>query len=393
MKSHRFAFVPSTILVLSTLCLAACSGDPAAFGDSENVDATNLTFDEFKSMIYQEPDTGIYIVDGDTPILSERELEQFYLRFVQEGALIVSQSGGVDAKWDDVQKLNITYCVSSSSFGNNYNAVVDAMNSATAAWEGAANVNFVHDSSQDSNCTANNGNVVFDVRQTSGQNYLARAFFPNQSRSSRNVLIDTSSFGNISPYTLAGILRHELGHTLGFRHEHTRPESGTCFEDNNWRTLTTYDAASVMHYPQCNGTQTGDLTLTAKDTEGAVALYGAPGGAPTCAHDKCATGSPLNASACGSTVAAVCAADSYCCSTAWDNICVGEVFSIGGNVQCSTGSCAHPLCSTGGSLANGCDSNGVVAAVCAADSYCCTTAWDSICVGEVGSVAGKTCSE
>ena len=82
-----------------------------------------------------------------------------------------------------------------------------------------------------------------------------------------------TSFGNISPWTLTGVLRHELGHTLGFRHEHTRPESGTCFEDNNWRALTAYDSSSVMHYPQCNGTQNGDLVLTNLDKTGAHALY------------------------------------------------------------------------------------------------------------------------
>jgi serralysin len=29
----------------------------------------------------------------------------------------------------------------------------------------------------------------------------------------------------------------------------------------------------VMHYPQCNGTNNGDLALTASDKAGAAALY------------------------------------------------------------------------------------------------------------------------
>jgi serine protease len=33
-----------------------------------------------------------------------------------------------------------------------------------------------------------------------------------------------------------------------------------------------------MHYPQCNGSQTGDLVLTTMDKQGASTLYGAPGG-------------------------------------------------------------------------------------------------------------------
>jgi hypothetical protein len=67
---------------------------------------------------------------------------------------------------------------------------------------------------------------------------------------------------------------------LGFRHEHTRPEAGTCFEDTKWRPLTPYDNKSIMHYPQCNG-GTNALAWSAQDKVGATALYGAPGGGTT----------------------------------------------------------------------------------------------------------------
>ena len=163
--------------------------------------------------------------------------------------------------------------MSSSSFGSRYSTVVSAMNTATAAWEATANVNFIHSSTYDSNCTATQTGVLFDVRQTTDTSFLARAFFPNSSRSGRNVLISTSAFGSIAPWTLTGVLRHELGHTLGFRHEHTRLSSTGCYEDANWRALTAYDSYSVMHYPQCNGSQTGDLVLTSMDKTGARSLY------------------------------------------------------------------------------------------------------------------------
>ncbi|MBZ4395848.1 M57 family metalloprotease [Myxococcus faecalis] len=258
--------------------LAGCGGENTTPPPSEEV-SQGMSWEEFLAGVYQEPDTGIFIADGDTPFASEKHLREFYENNVRNGQLIVHTAGGVDAAWNATQKKNITYCVSSSSFGTRYNTAVAAMKSAAEAWEAVANVDFVHVVAQDGNCTASNGNVVFDVRiVNSGNQYLARAFFPNDTRANRNVLIDTSAFGSIPPWTLEGILRHELGHTLGFRHEHTRPQAGTCFEDNNWRQLTAYDSASVMHYPQCNGTQNGDLVITALDAQGAVALYGAPGG-------------------------------------------------------------------------------------------------------------------
>jgi len=245
-----------------------------------------LGWEAFRAAAYQEPDTGVFITNGDELAETEGDLFAAYLRYASGLAavgepvaaddlnpLIVNRVGGVDDKWSATAAANITYCISQSSFGSRYAAVVTAMNAAAGAWEATANVNFVHASAQDGNCTSRNNNVVFDVRQVSTTQYLARAFFPSTTRRSRELLIASSSFGNISPWTLAGVLRHELGHTIGFRHEHTRPESGTCFEDNNWRALTTYDSASVMHYPQCNGTQTGDLVLTAKDQSGARALY------------------------------------------------------------------------------------------------------------------------
>lgn len=268
--SATFAFV---------LAMSACAPAPGP---------GVLGYDEFKAQAFHDPETDTYVVNGDELIDSEQAMRDAYDAYVESAAqardaedgiatasqdLIVNRVSGRDDKWAAATAGNLTFCVSQASFGSRYTAVVNAMNSATGAWEATARVNYVHATASDANCTRNTTGVVFNVRQVSGAGFLARSFFPSSSRANREVLIDSTSFGTITPFTLAGILRHELGHTLGFRHEHTRPEARTCFEDNNWRALTTYDAASVMHYPQCNGTNRGDLVLTTRDKTGARALY------------------------------------------------------------------------------------------------------------------------
>ncbi len=308
MKKCRFSLTRTLILVWMVTGLAACShhhstprpgvdtGPKNSPDQGKQILSDNAkqkrdewktkTFEEFKAQTYKEPfEGGKYIVNGDTPILNEKLLQEFFETRIKESIspveggrkkLTVHQVNGQDAVWNSIEKRQLTYCVS-KTFGTNYNQMVSDMQAAGGAWEAVATVDFIHVAGEDDSCTASNPNVVFDVRpvNVNGQ-YLARAFFPDEPRSSRNVLVDNSSF-QLDPngkLSRQGILRHELGHTLGFRHEHTRPDSGTCFEDNNWRPLTSYDAFSVMHYPQCNGQGDWSLTLTNIDKNGAACLYG-----------------------------------------------------------------------------------------------------------------------
>ncbi len=107
-----------------------------------------------------------------------------------------------------------------------------------------------------------------------------------------------------------------------------------------------------------------------------------------CAHDQCATGAALE-DGCTGCVSSVCAVDSYCCTTAWDNVCVLEVANECGSY--CLGSCSHSPCSTGGALTDGCDPGDCVSEVCLNDSYCCTNSWDAQCVGEVLTYCGVVC--
>jgi hypothetical protein len=255
------------LLALSAVVfVAACAEETPDLSTNRDIP----TFEEFVAETHQMKD-GTYIVNGDEPIETLEQLEAFYWQAYGGGELIVNQRNGQDDKWSAAAAANLTYCVS-TKFGGDHGRVVDAVAAGAAFWEGASSVDFVYLPAHNGSCTTRNNAVVFSVEPTKDPGLYARAFFPSSSARQQNVLINAKNTFN-GDYVPANILGHELGHALGFRHEHTRPESGTCFEDSNWRPLTPYDDDSIMHYPWCNG-GAGALTWSNLDAQGVSALYG-----------------------------------------------------------------------------------------------------------------------
>ncbi len=76
---------------------------------------------------------------------------------------------------------------------------------------------------------------------------------------------------------MPGILKHKLGHILGFRHEHIRVAKFAAQEPSqNLYPVTPYDPRSIMHYylPPYGGSKEGHLSIS--DVEGALYYYGPP---------------------------------------------------------------------------------------------------------------------
>lgn len=250
-------------------------------------------FEAFRDSVTYLPETGKYYVNGDEPIRNEKLLREFWEQHILSSPLqvpstgpderpefIVARNGGLDQIWSPEDRRRLTYCVS-ASFGGNHAPVAAAMINASAAWEAVADLDFIYLPTEDGDCNPRNDRVMFDVspRQTNGAFY-ALAFFPNEPRLARSLHIDPISFA-LNPnraLTLDGILRHEIGHIIGARHEHLRPEAGKCFSDAEWRAVTNFDANSVMLYPHCgpDGGASSDATfrLTAFDMNGAACIYG-----------------------------------------------------------------------------------------------------------------------
>lgn len=301
----------SAILILSALLLAgpanAQDGDPnaqlAELAATARA-AAPADYETFRDSVLYLHETGKFYVNGDVPIRNERLLREFWEQNIRDDQIAVpppadsapgpeneaipeftiGQNGGLDQVWSATDQRALSYCIS-TAFGSRHALVTAAMENAAAAWEAVADLDFTYLPAEDADCSALNGRVMFDVTpvDTRGELYAA-AFFPNDPRPARRVVIDPISFaldpnGNL---TLDGILRHELGHVIGARHEHIRPEAGICFEDGEWRGVTNYDLFSVMHYPQCgpDGGAEADWSfrLSRSDMNGAACIYGpAPG--------------------------------------------------------------------------------------------------------------------
>ena len=219
---------------------------------------------------------GVYIVNGDEPYVSELAIpakKNSVLRQNNTDLIINTIADGLYDKWKAKDAQSLTYCVS-DKFGESKEQIIEAFEVATTDWMNAGNVKYIYMPQHDSKCDHKNANVMFDVRPVTKQPYLARAFFPNTPRVSRNILVDSSAMKH-NKLALTGFIRHELGHTLGFRHEHISASSiGKCNEDVNFKPITEYDQSSVMHYPQCGGKNLiSNMVLTQTDEEGVRTVY------------------------------------------------------------------------------------------------------------------------
>jgi Astacin (Peptidase family M12A) len=244
----------------------------------------------------------LYIAEGDT-LLTEAQLEVYAdLReaeiAAQEAAKRADKAGmgmarmghiaprGLIAQTRDGQVVKwkkdkvLSWRVAKASFRGNaahYQLVVDSMKAATAEWESACGVNFEYHPELDSKPGTGLEGMVFVVREfNAGGKFIAAAFFPSDPVARRNVNIDPSYY--TTTFDKVGVLRHELGHVLGFRHEHIRNDAPpVCPNEQLWDTqvLTSYDPQSVMHY-FCGGAGSHNLAITDLDRKGAQQVYGLP---------------------------------------------------------------------------------------------------------------------
>jgi hypothetical protein len=234
-------------------------------------------------------DTERLVVEGDIGLSSNRVVPYAARRIeiaqalaedpeAERQGLLAIERGGKILRWRRGKRL--AYCVWRPSFGSDaeHDAVVDGMASATSDWEGICGVEFEHIAAKDHDTGLAFGDVDFPViRQAAGGTTIAMAFFPDDPVKERLVWVFDGYFntgqGSFDP---VGVLRHELGHVLGFRHEHIRPEAPDLFNPESTEhtvEITEYDPRSVMHYI-APGVGDPRLRFTELDKTGARSVYG-----------------------------------------------------------------------------------------------------------------------
>lgn len=227
-----------------------------------------------------------YIVEGDM-LMTEQEVRAYVVAKAtveqtveRNGELLVDMRNGRRNYYADAASRTLIYVVDRNSFGAEYAGFVTLFKRATKEWIDICqecNIRFVHNEPGD--IDPENATTNFIIRRERIPGYIALAFFPHDPPAERYLRIDPSFFTETS-YDDVGVLRHEIGHILGYRHEQNVSTDTGCFEVKDpqtgaaigWAPLTDYDPLSVMHYP-CGSVGSTTFMITEKDREGHRDLY------------------------------------------------------------------------------------------------------------------------
>ncbi|MFO7561807.1 MAG: hypothetical protein R6X02_04135 [Enhygromyxa sp.] len=282
--------------------------------DAREVDPVfaDLTFEQFTSL-YATPVGNQWFVEEDQA-MTDSALRALYdylhgrPSHTQPAEPVPAAANyavnGFDSNWSAGKKLALTWCIGwimpspildEEKHSENLDIALQTMEWATRAWERASDVNFVHLSEFDSPELQNSGlcqpgtnGIDFRVRtgpdctqSCGGRTYVEALPYsefldPDDVDGTAEIVLGLQRFFSTESEARINAL-HELGHVMGFTHEHLQFEQSTpaCNELNSidWRGVTPPDPDSVMGYQSCVGINPNAPRLSAWDRLGAYYAY------------------------------------------------------------------------------------------------------------------------
>jgi hypothetical protein len=214
-----------------------------------------------------------------------------------------TQGPHVYERWGESRKLELSYCINSipgedAELEANYHKTIRALHSTMAEWERVTGANFVHIVADDTpdedphitplgaDC-APGTKAYFGVLSYLSEwegvtNAVPQAWNDPDLEPlaggalSRLLQVRSNIIASFGDAYLLLVLRHELGHIMGFVHEEGNVPDQTC-EIPDPRPLTPVDTNSVMTTPGCEGVLSDDADhLTPRDRLSAFFLQHTP---------------------------------------------------------------------------------------------------------------------
>jgi hypothetical protein len=294
-RSHKLSCLPAAVILVVSLTVFGLTASRATETDNDRIravfqaaiahpDDPALVEAFIKELPEVPPGSNRYIVEGDIG-LYRNEIKDYLYSFTKQKVednkskelIVNSGPNGQFDYWVSLPSRHLTYAVDRRSFPTEADAVETSarLRDAAADWVGACpQCNISIEEKSESEAGPGFSNVTFVVRFINVKGGpIAQSFFPSSAPSDFVFSIYPDYFSPTMPFDKTGVLRHELGHILGYRHEHIGNVPGCNTEGSSWVRLTPYTPNSVMHY-FCGGAGSFDLSLREHgDKDGHRCLY------------------------------------------------------------------------------------------------------------------------